>query len=68
MFPSEVDWWIGWSCARNTTLDPKIQKNYKSRDTNLCSVYISIFHWKSETYVISRNTDMDCILILFLNL
>ena len=29
----------------------------------LRSTDISIFHWKSETFVISRNTDIDTILI-----
>ena len=37
----------------------KIQKIYESRD--LSSADISIFYKKSETFVVSRNT--DCILI-----
>ena len=35
----------------------KIQKLYKSHDT-------AFFHWKSATFVISRNADIDYILIL----
>ena len=39
--------------------DPK--NIYKSRDT---TADISIFLWISETFVLSRNADIDCILIL----
>ena len=41
----------------------KIQKIYESRDTPVTSADISIFHWKSANFVISRNTDIDCILV-----
>ena len=41
----------------------KIQKIYESRDTPVTSADISIFHWKSANFVISRNTDKDCILV-----
>ena len=40
----------------------KIQKIYKSRDTSFSSANIRIFHRKSATFVISRKTDVDCIL------
>ena len=45
--------------------DPKkIQKIYESRDTplELCW-YQHFFHWKSANFAISRNADVDCILI-----
>ena len=42
----------------------KIQKIYESRDKPLSSADISIFHWRSAKFAISRNTDdIDCILI-----
>ena len=43
----------------------KIQKVYESRDTllGLCSLGYAFFHRKSANFVISSNTDIDCILI-----
>ena len=43
------------------TLPKEDAKIYKSRDTPLLTS--AFFHWKSATFVISRNTDIDCILI-----
>ena len=40
----------------------KIQKIYKSRATSFSSANIRIFYRKSATFVISRKTDVDCIL------
>ena len=40
----------------------KIKKIYKSRDTPLTSADISIFPLEIK-FVISRNTDIDCILV-----
>ena len=64
----------GWRAKRPPSLKPvthilqwwswyikKIQKIYKSRDTPLKAC--SIFYRKSENFVISRNTDIDWILI-----
>ena len=39
----------------------KIQKIYESRDTSLLTS--AFFHQKSANFAISRNTDIDCILI-----
>ena len=41
----------------------KIQKTYKLRDTPLILLTSKCFHWKSATFFISRNIDIDCILI-----
>ena len=42
----------------------KISKIFESRDTHTpISAEISIFHRKPANFVISRNTDIDCILI-----
>ena len=41
----------------------KIQKIYESRGTPLSSADISIFHWKSANFAVSKNADIDCILI-----
>ena len=41
----------------------KIQKVYNHVTHHLSFTDISIFHWKSATFVILRNTDIDCIVI-----
>ena len=41
----------------------KIQKIYESRGTPLSSADINIFHWKSANFAVSKNADIDCILI-----
>ena len=41
----------------------KIQKTYKLRGTPVSSADISIFHRKLLNCTISKNTDIDCILI-----
>ena len=41
----------------------KIKKIYKSRDTPLISADFSMFHQNSEHFTISRNTDIDYIVI-----
>ena len=38
-------------------------KSYINHVTPLEFVDISIFYWKSATFVISRNTDIDCNLV-----
>ena len=47
----------------------KMQKIYESRDTSLEFLLTStFFHRKSANFAISRNTDIDCILIHNFNL
>ena len=42
----------------------KIQKIYESRDTPLeFCWHQQFFHWKSPDFAITRNTDIDCILV-----
>ena len=41
----------------------KIQKIYESRDTPWVLLTSAFFHRKSASFAISRNTDIDCILI-----
>ena len=41
----------------------KIKKTYKLRDTPWILLTSKCFHWKSATFFISRNIDIDCILI-----
>ena len=42
----------------------KIKKIYEYVTHTLISAGISIFQWKSAKFAISRNTDIDCTLIL----
>ena len=46
----------------------KIHKTYRSRDTPWVLLASAIFHWKSATFVIPRNTDIDYILIILSNI
>ena len=41
----------------------KIQKYINHVANSLSSADINIFHWKSENFAISRNEDIDCILM-----
>ena len=42
----------------------EIQEMYESLCINLLTSAFSVFHWKSANFAISRNTDIECILIL----
>ena len=49
------------------TVIPYLQKIQKYMTQLLISAYICILPWKSAIFVISRNTDTDCTLIVISN-